>query len=803
MKHGIFAFALAAMMVYASPAETIPAKRRAVLIGINTYSPAGVKPAKKAWRKTIRNLRGAENDVEHMKAVLLTYGWSRHDDSKPALTTDNEIIVLKGQYATRKKIMDVLEKQIIAKATPGETVFFFFSGHGSSVKNTLARKLVFHSESGQESYGISNTIVPADSLMGAPDITDKEMAKEFNRILDKQAKLTAVFDSCYSGEYARGPMESFATKAAPSAVDESPGGLDVKEPDPAQLPYERGALIMSAARYDEEAEEYPRSDEINEEPRGAFAMCLTSTLQERLGLISVRELFTETRARLKALGCPQEPVYECGDPNRLDQDLLGGSVRMGIGHRFFVTQRAKTKDDTIKLQGGLEYGVQPGTVMQVEGTALRAIVTDSRIGECAAKYSEGDEGAYLKANAYTVAKWGVGSFPGLRVYIPRSTMSLGQLEALGASLSSIQGPKVLSDPTGIAPTAEIAYVGDRCNLFRRGRETTALEPGEVPRDLTSRDTLFVNYPLASEFSEQVKFGSSADDMVSETTSLKGAPDYVLTGEFINGEFGYRWIAPATGRTDPERGPQPQGTLEAHFDEENSMAGAANAMPPESDWHRASSPDITDQLKEDAAKLARLKNWATLTSHDDGSFPYHLELWNTTDNTQVKEGGTVLGYPEDGPAPIKYQLKLVLDRGAKVDQNSQSRYYYVMDIDDRWKGILVCYSAENPCKPSPNDPPLNLRKESFQFQPPFGTERFFLLTSKSRLPDPEDVFNFEGFEASRGVEKGGGNPLARLLLQASAGKRSPEEEAPPSTWSIQRLVVTSKPAPQQGNAVAGN
>src|ERR1019366_3750643 len=80
----------------------------------------------------------------------------------------------------------------------GDRVVIYYSGHGS-------QRLDLKSSKNQR----DQTIVPADAWQGVKDIRDKELAPLVDTVgFDKQARLTAIYDSCNSGAMARGITQS-------------------------------------------------------------------------------------------------------------------------------------------------------------------------------------------------------------------------------------------------------------------------------------------------------------------------------------------------------------------------------------------------------------------------------------------------------------------------------------------------------------------------------------------------------------------------------------------------------------------
>src|SRR5437762_3081523 len=147
----------AVALVVAGVIEAHAAGHHALLIGINDYSASRLPalPAEAAPGRDVPNLDGALNDVAIMRGLLIAlYGF------KPA-----DIATLTDQRATRGAILRTLEQQLVATTNEGDVVFFYFSGHGSQVRNSLS----------QEADKFDESILPADSRCGARDIRDKEL----------------------------------------------------------------------------------------------------------------------------------------------------------------------------------------------------------------------------------------------------------------------------------------------------------------------------------------------------------------------------------------------------------------------------------------------------------------------------------------------------------------------------------------------------------------------------------------------------------------------------------------------------
>jgi len=133
----------------------------AVLIGINDYH-----------RPNISALNYAEADVDAMQTTLQKLGFER-------------IIVLKGDQATRNRILEVLGDQLPNEVGPEDRVIIYFAGHGHTEK--LA--------SDERGY-----LVPVDGDSRRPYST----AISMDRLRDLAKRIPAkhiffAVDACYSG----------------------------------------------------------------------------------------------------------------------------------------------------------------------------------------------------------------------------------------------------------------------------------------------------------------------------------------------------------------------------------------------------------------------------------------------------------------------------------------------------------------------------------------------------------------------------------------------------------------------------
>lgn len=374
------------------PASAAEPTKHALLVGIDAYrrpKELGLKRTGTGGRFEISNLKGCKNDATVMRELLC---------KKWGFTIGDEDVLLDSQ-ASRKAILAGLDR--LAKAGPGDTVVFYFSGHGSRME------AVGSSEADQ----LSETIVPADTLLGENDILDKELAIRFNAILDaigQKGTFTAIFDSCHSGSISRNPLISTWIKRAEPVpfVGRAPT-------DPAIEPWRRGALIISAARDDEEAAE----DRGRNPHRAAFSGALTDVLAELPTNTRAEAVLENARARMKTTPWfTQEPILE-GTPLRRQMGLFGESASPTKGVFVAVAPMAGGK---VRVEAGLALGIREGCELSKALSSGRRLVLrvekNPTLTRSTATIVEGAPEDLKSGEYLPVTLWAMPDEPFLRVW---------------------------------------------------------------------------------------------------------------------------------------------------------------------------------------------------------------------------------------------------------------------------------------------------------------------------------------------------------------------------------------------------
>ncbi|KAL1495267.1 hypothetical protein AB1Y20_017127 [Prymnesium parvum] len=144
-------------------------KKRALLIGINYVGQQG-------------ELRGCHNDVLSMKQYIEKHGYSSDADSMKVLMDDGQ-----HEMPTMANIISAFG-WLTHGIEAGDSLFFHYSGHGGSVKDT----------NNDEADGKDETLIPVD-YQEKGQLSDDVILANLVLEVPRDATLTAVIDACHSG----------------------------------------------------------------------------------------------------------------------------------------------------------------------------------------------------------------------------------------------------------------------------------------------------------------------------------------------------------------------------------------------------------------------------------------------------------------------------------------------------------------------------------------------------------------------------------------------------------------------------
>ncbi len=772
--------------------------QRALLIGINTYQPAGTTadhPAGCIYGRcglgAFENLDGSVNDAEAM-ADLLTSPKFGFPATNVVLLTDPApphpspgVVILPADQTTHSGILAAMQKYLVDVPRKGDTVVFYDASHGSLRVNSKGNKLTVF-VNGQYVHA-DTTLVPSDAYKGGFDVRDREMTHIFNAALDKGVHLTVIFDSCHSGGVSRGIGPVYRERELafdPRDIDQAPDTLPSGQPVPP--PTERAgnpALVFSAAQQDQTAKEMPPSSTTGSEPHGAFTAALLQALQALPADTPASIVYERVKAVLEGSNVPdQEPDLDATAARR-QQPLFGGAAAKS--GKIRAAALGTGDDGSVSLDIGRASGLGVGTeftattpnsagqnvllrIASLDGLARSSAQVVSPAG---AKVAPGD--------LFELTKWIPADSPPLLVWLWPSNLSQDQVLAAAAQVQA-SGAALVADPAEQQWTHVLSWDGTNWTLQKAGAAAPVslgapLTADAIKQNLPPGAKLWVNLPPSQELAAKLKPSGSAS-AVQAADNLSVA-HYALTGVLTADGPAYAWYHKselAAGPPSPNAPPHSPG------------CSATSQYPVRTDWVPVTSATI------DAAG-AKLNNYASLLAKVHG----WLQLANSPADASIDEFYSLALIPSSATTPLPLNqtthqgdlLKMAL---AATDRVTDRRWVYVLDIDCHGRGTVL-YPRDYSENQFPNDADHGLQfllpgAPVLRIGPPYGVDTLILLSTAQPLADPY-VLNFEGV-ASRGT-RGVASPLERLLNQTSGGTRGFSGEVP-TNWGIGLITVHSAP-----------
>jgi len=703
--------------------------RHALLIGINDYSTPGLRegPAK----REVPNLDGAVNDVRLIGELLVAlYGF------KPA-----DIVTLTDQQATRSAILKALDEQLVQQTRKGDIVLFYFSGHGSQVRNSLSR----------EADRLDESILPADSRRGAPDIRDKELLPIFNQIIDRGGRLTIILDTCHSGSGTRDPRTLHRRGVSPDL-------RDVADPSSGPAPERRGALVLAAAQDFDLAFETLDEQKII---RGAFTWALARAMRDADPGEPASETFLRAEARLHAERPAQEPVL-AGSAEVRGVPLFGGRTDRRARTATIAVERP-TGAETYLLQGGWANGITVGSELRLPHRDNMRLEVTSLVGvaRSTARVTRGEAriepGALLE-----IVTWAAPPSPPLRVWAPRAPSNELVVAKKLRDEASQRGIRWVDDPTEVTPTHLLLWNGQWELVANGGSiKLAAASLSTIPRGAS----LFVQLPAPARIVDSLEGLNGVDLTPGPETA-----DYVLAGRLAGKQLEYACFRPLV----------------------DSIHREQSVLPVRTAWLDVSRAYL---LRDRIVRLHLVQGWQDLRSPGGVTSRYRLAIRRATD------GGLV----DDGKLLGNHSYDLVLrQRERSPSEPVFARYVYVFAVANDGSSVLLfpppdAGTVENllPITPTPAQPlsdapaeiPLSGTRPLIVDEP-YGVDTYFLLSTDEPLPSLSG-FEWKGVRGARGKTKK--TPLEDLLERRFSGTRGPEEPIrTPPNWTIDKEVFTSIP-----------
>lgn len=330
------------------------ATRRALLVGISNYD-AGTKPGD-GWHSL-----NTAPDLEHMSYVLDKY----YDFKAPA-----SMKVLREEQATQEGIVAAFKDYLIKPAKPGDTVVFYYTGHGFHVPDVSGDEKTDHEDEVTVSW------VPKDK-QGLPDdkrrammymlddtyeVLLRELAQNMRGPDGKvKGSITVIFDSCNSGSGAKAVLVPKGREWDEKIDGPRPPAA---KPDPAsgwltlganQL---EGAAFISGSRSNQFSYMMPDSENDGSILTYHIAKYLTSiAVKKQSRPATYGDMYDSISAEIYGYGKAQDPQIE----GNIDSQIFGNGEPVSMESLPTVTQVAAGATPRLRLNVGALHGYAKGT----------------------------------------------------------------------------------------------------------------------------------------------------------------------------------------------------------------------------------------------------------------------------------------------------------------------------------------------------------------------------------------------------------------------------------------------------------
>lgn len=712
--------------------------KKALLIGIEHYFPEDyINP-------NYHNLDGPAKDVALMKTVLLSkYFFS-----------DTNIKILLNDEASKSNILTSLKKLAI-ETKPGDIIIFYYSGHGSTQKNSAIKN----------EPKIDEGFVPADFITIHQLVRDKEINPILNIIVDNGGVLTCIYDCCHSGGLTRGfpQLSNVQYKYIPPVED-----IDSHDPTQSTDITERGALVLTACRRDQNAACFDSTS--------IFTQALSNILINSSVNDPIDMLFTRVNAISQTLFPEQHPLM--AGVGRLNKTIFGIDPSTLPGQMLLPV--IKNTSGTLTLMGGKAIGIESGCILKKYGYNSPKISEEIEVTEVTnLNYSKAElvRGSYeniVSGDLFYISEWSVTSKPNLNVYIPFISQSLNDIIKTSENIVSVIQNKVhfVSDPAKENPDFTIYYNDGwfLSSLSKKSNLGYEIDYETLEKSLVSGSKIFISLPAPMDYFQDIKKKYENEFNAVQLMETPNNADYYLCGRYKNKNIEYSWVKPG-----------------GCYDKNQST------IPLETAWISTSNKGLIDSILSYSVRLGKDKAWLELKNENDmENFPYTLALKRHRDNAIIFEG------------PVFYidtlSFELVTTREKLLNwKPNNPRYIYVIGMNNKGE-IKVLYP--NPDFPNfekvrfpvdPEDPPLEIKLDfsDIYIGPPPGYDTYILITSDSQIPDFQMVEQPGVQEALQNTGlKGDFNSLSTVLKNYGARTRG-DNCLVTTNWSVEKLVIESK------------
>jgi hypothetical protein len=554
---------------------------------------------------------------------------------------------------------------------------------------------------------------------------------------------------------------------------------DNSNPKPPDNRPEGKFLIFSASQSNETAMEC--LDE-KSQPHGAFTVAFIKALNQQSVDASVMNLYSSTRAILKANGFRQEPVLG-GQPGRQTETLFGLS-KGSLVDRIQVPVLT-IENNTVEIQGGFALQLlKDNELIHITEKDTLKLRVDSVIGinKSWAKVIRGNIKDITPGQLFEVSNWVSSKTPLLKLYIPKTSFSfskISELAEINRKLRSNNGVppsmkiKWVNDLDKTDPHASLFFKNDKCYMNIEGKGIRELKNPTLTTILNSckkDSTLYFELPpmndLAVALREQLEKNKNFE-LVSDPVNA----NYLLYGTLSeNGKLAYGLRRAQTAARD---------TLESMPVQTGSFILA--------DSSKNSIIAVTDGIYEYALKLAKIKGWIDLSGPVKGinRFPFHLEFKNTNSGTVIENFTCKIG---DEIEPILKSNNSI--SGSEISE----RYIYVFGIDKNGTITLV-YPGESDGNVHNKFPKEDFTGKiteyplvKYEVADPAGTDKIFMLSTDEPITNYASIFNQSG---TKSIITDSSSSLGYLLdLGNEKGTVKPKMINDRPDWSLIKVYIKS-------------
>ncbi|HTW60582.1 MAG TPA: caspase family protein [Terracidiphilus sp.] len=571
--HPVALAALAAVLVSAPlPSQTggQAGAKRALLVGIDLYQPTGTQAQHPAGchggrcdLPVFNNLDGPLNDVAAMRDLLSSpkFGFDPKDIvivTNPALPPAQlPFANLPPAATTHDGLLAAMQKYLVDVPQKGDTVVFYYAGHGSLRVNSKGTKLAMLVD-GKPSHADS-TLVPSDAWTGNYDIRDREMTRIFNASLDKGVRLTVLLDSCHSGSFTRGVEigKQYTERSLgydPRDIDEGPDLLPSGDEAPA--PTERKtnpALVFSAAQQDQTAKERDFGDTPSTTvAHGAFTVALIKALETLPADAPASDVYRQVSATLEGeqVG-DQTPALDASE-DRMREPLFGG-MKADAGKTRAAVIGVDEDEGTVLLDAGQLSGIDAGSEFTSLGadsegrhTKLKVDSLDG-LAHATAKVVTPLKATVTVGQVFELSKWVPSEIDTLHVWTWPANLGVQAIEGTVEQVKTAD-VSVVDDPVEKPWTDMLAWNGSAWELRHAGQTVdtpmgASLTADAVQTSAGGAARICADNSLTAD--EKQALSAVKNPAISYQTDVKGCDTFLLKQ---NGAWLVRHVERASTRT---------------------------------------------------------------------------------------------------------------------------------------------------------------------------------------------------------------------------------------------------------------